>query len=283
MPDGPCDPDRLPATDLQADPVRPLLAHWRERPQRTWSVVVTVMGDAVVPRGGVVWLGTLLALLAAMGVDAGAVRTAMSRLVADGWLERRRAGRNTAYSLTGKGEATFAAAAARIYAGQAPPWDGRFRLVLHPRDRAALEAAGYGQPLPGLFVTPGPAPPPDEAVTLDATVGTEAARALAAQAWRLDRLTSSFARFTGAFSGLPGWAAPDPLAAMVARTLLIHEYRRIVLHAPNLPAALVAPGWPAETARRICAAAYAAVLPASEAWLDTQNLPASAGLAGRFG
>ena len=102
----------------------PLLAHWRERPQRTWSVVVTVLGDAVVPRGGSVWLATLLALFDAMGIDAGAVRTAMSRLVADGWTERRRVGRNSAYSLAERGRATFAAATARIYAAEPPPWDG---------------------------------------------------------------------------------------------------------------------------------------------------------------
>ena len=261
----------------------PLLAHWRERPQRTWSVVVTVLGDAVVPRGGSVWLGTLLELFGAIGIDAGAVRTAMSRLVADGWTERRRVGRNSAYSLAERGRVTFAAAAERIYAGAPPNWDGRFRLVLHPQDRASLEAAGFGQPVPGLFVLPGPAPAPAEPITLDAAVPLSAARLLAAQAWPLERLASSFTRFTAAFAALPGWTDPDPLSAVVARTLLIHEYRRIVLHAPALPSAIVPPDWPAEAARQLCAACYAALLPASEAWLDAQGLPGAVGLDARFG
>ena len=260
----------------------PLLEHWRERPQRTWSVVVTVLGDAIAPRGGVVRLGTLLELFAAIGIEAGAVRTAMSRLVADGWLERRRIGRTSVYSLGQDGRATFAAAAARIYAGHAPPWDGRFRLVLQPRDRAALMAAGFGQPLPGLFVAPLPACAIGEPVAMDAAIGLEAARLVAAQAWPLGRLAASFTRFAVAFAALPGWADPDPLAAMIARTLLIHEYRRIVLHAPNLPEAIVPPGWPAGMARRVCAEAYAAMLPASEAWLDGQDLPAANGLQQRF-
>jgi hypothetical protein len=38
------------------------------------------------------------------------VRTAMSRLAADGWLERRKAGRNSFYRLAGKGRQTFDAA-----------------------------------------------------------------------------------------------------------------------------------------------------------------------------
>ncbi len=260
----------------------PLLEHWRERPQRTWSVVITVFGDAIVPRGGSVWLATLLALFDAMGIDGGAVRTAMSRLVADGWTERRRVGRNSRYQLAEKGRDTFAAAAKVIYAGAPPAWDGRFRLVLHPVDRPRLVAAGYGEAAPGLWVAAGPVTAPDEPITLDAKVDADAARLLAARAWPLDRLAASFARFNAAFAHVPDWRGPAPLDAMVARTLLIHEYRRIVLHAPDLPAAILPPDWPGATARRLCRAAYAAVLPGSERWLDSQALPPPNTLADRF-
>ena len=268
-------------------PLAPLLADWRERPQRTWSVVITVMGDAIAPRGGVVWLGTLLALFGALGIDAGALRTAMSRLVSDGWLERRRVGRNSAYSLAERGRIVFAAAAGRIYAGEPPPWDGRFHMVLQPPDRASLEADGYGQPLPGLFVRPGAVEAraggaAAGAVAFDAAMDASAARLLAARAWPLERLASSFARFTDTFAALPGWTDADPLSAAAARTLLIHDYRRIVLQAPALPASIVPAGWPADAARRLCADAYAAMLPASEAWLDQQDLPAPRGLHRRF-
>ena len=256
----------------------PLLAHWRERPQRTWSVVITVLGDAIVPRGGSVWLATLLELFGAMGIDGGAVRTAMSRLVADGWTERRRVGRNSAYRLAERGRDTFAAAAEVIYGGQPPPWDGRFRLVLHPVDRTGLERQGYGQASPGLWIAPGPVPAPAEPITLDAAVDAEAARRLAARAWPLDRLAASFARFNEAFAELPGWRHALPLDAMVARTLLIHEYRRIVLHAPNLPLAILPPDWPGTAARTLCQQAYEAIRPASERWLDRQDLPAAASL-----
>jgi phenylacetic acid degradation operon negative regulatory protein len=253
----------------------PILAHWRERPQRTWSVVITVFGDAIVPRGGSVWLGTLLDLFSPMGIDAGAVRTALSRLVADGWTERTRVGRNSQYQLAEKGQATFAAAANRIYAGSAPAWDGHFRLVLDPQDRPALDAMGYGQATPGLWIAPISAATPSDPITMTATIEIEAARQLAAKAWPLDRLGSSFARFIEAFAALPDWQDPAPLDAMIARTLLIHEYRRIVLHAPALPAEILPPGWPGITAQTLCAAAYTAILPASEAWLTAQNLPAA--------
>ncbi len=252
----------------------PLLAHWRERPQRTWSVVITVFGDAIAPRGGSVWLATLLELFGAIGIDAGAVRTAMSRLVADGWTERRRVGRNSSYRLAEKGRDTFSAAARTIYAGAAPRWDGRLRLVVQPANRDALPAQGYGQVLPGLWVSPGCSPEPTEPITLDAAGDPAAMRLLAAQAWPLDRLAASFAQFTAAFAHLPAWWDAAPLDAMVARTLLIHEYRRIVLQAPNLPEAILPPDWPGSAARALCRAAYAALLPAAERWLDGQALPA---------
>ncbi|MFG1316914.1 phenylacetic acid degradation operon negative regulatory protein PaaX, partial [Xanthobacter autotrophicus] len=35
-----------------------ILDHVRAEPSRTWSIIVTIYGDAIVPRGGSVWLGT---------------------------------------------------------------------------------------------------------------------------------------------------------------------------------------------------------------------------------
>ena len=261
----------------------PLLAHWRERPQRTWSVVVTVMGDAIVPRGGTVMLGALTDLFAAMGVDAGAVRTAMSRLVADGWTDRTRIGRTSAYRLSERGLAATLAAAPAIYAASPPEWDGRLHLILQPEQRDAVQAAGYGQALPGLFVSPRAAASPAGGIVLEASGDAEAIRTLAAKAWPVERVAAAFGRFNDVFAELASWTAPSPLDAMAARTLLIHDYRRLVLQAPSLPAAFLPASWPGETARALCAAAYAALLPASEAWLSENGLPpADPQLARRF-
>jgi hypothetical protein len=60
----------------------------------------------VMPRGGSVWLGTLLEFFKAIDIDSGVVRTAMSRLANDGWLERNKVGRNNFYRLADKGRLT---------------------------------------------------------------------------------------------------------------------------------------------------------------------------------
>jgi phenylacetic acid degradation operon negative regulatory protein len=58
-----------------------------------WSMIVTFMGDAIGPRGGVVSAAALQGLMQHLGIGAGAVRTAVSRLSAEGWIERSREGR----------------------------------------------------------------------------------------------------------------------------------------------------------------------------------------------
>ncbi|MDB5558327.1 MAG: Phenylacetic acid degradation operon negative regulatory protein PaaX, partial [Enterovirga sp.] len=154
---------------MTPSPLAPILEQLRSEPSRIWSLVITVYGDAIVPRGGSVWLGTLTRFFAALGIGEGAVRTAMSRLAADGWLVRSRAGRNSFYSLADKGRDTFAAATEHIYNPPALPWSGAFEFAILPQTgereaaRAALEAAGFGSPSAGLWVAPAGTPLPRDA------------------------------------------------------------------------------------------------------------------------
>ncbi len=257
----------------------------RASPSRVWSIVLTVFGDAVVPRGGSIWLGTLLSLFAAIGVGPNAVRTAMSRLTADGWLERARSGRNSFYHLSERGRAEFAAATHRIYDG-VPGWDGTVGLAVaaglpvSAAAQAALLRAGFGAALPGVWVAAEPVLLPSEAAgmaflrlapdTAPADEGN-ASRRLVRQAFPLDASAVAFRRFIASFAALRGWAerAADR-DALLARVLLIHQYRRIVLRAPRLPAELLPADWPGHDARRLCASLYRTLLPASERWLDRE-------------
>jgi hypothetical protein len=63
-----------------AHPLARIIEQLKREPSRTGSIVITVFGDAIVPRGGSVWLGTLLEFFTALDIDSGVVRTAMSRL-----------------------------------------------------------------------------------------------------------------------------------------------------------------------------------------------------------
>ncbi|MGA7072410.1 phenylacetic acid degradation operon negative regulatory protein PaaX [Bradyrhizobium sp.] len=272
-------------------PLARIVDHLKREPSRTGSIVITVFGDAIVPRGGSVWLGTLLQFFEALDIDSGVVRTAMSRLAADGWLEREKVGRNSFYRLAKRGRQTFDAATKHIYDPQLSDWTGRFELLLigngEDRDtsREALRNAGFGSPLPGVWVAPSGVPLPEEAasaIRLEVSAEDDSGRRLLSKSWPLDRTADAYLKFMKAFEPLRGWldrrARLSELEAFTARILLIHHYRRVVLRDPLLPSALLPKNWPGSAARALCGEIYRAVLPASELWLDHHGLNGSGAL-----
>jgi phenylacetic acid degradation operon negative regulatory protein len=271
---------------VTAQALEPILDQLRSEPSRLWSIVITVYGDAIVPRGGSVWLGTLTRFFETLGIGEGAVRTAMSRLAADGWLARTRVSRNSFYSLAEKGRETFTAATEHIYNPPVLPWSGSFDLALLPqgleRDagRAALQEAGFGSPSPGLWLAPQgaslPAGAAEGALRLSASTDDATAVRLAAAAWPLARTAEGYLRFMGLFAPLAArLEAGEQLSAadgFAARILLIHAYRRVILRDPILPPPLLPADWPGQDARKLCGTIYHAVLGPSEAWLDDNGL-----------
>ncbi len=268
-----------------------IIAQLKREPSRTGSIVITVFGDAIVPRGGSVWLGTLLGFFQALDIDGSVVRTAMSRLAADGWLEREKVGRNSFYRLAARGRRTFEAATRHIYDPPPSDWSGRFELLLITKaadreaSREALRNAGFGSPLPGVWLAPSGVPIPDEAasaIRLEVSAEDENGRRLLSDSWPLDRTADAYLKFMKTFEPLRSWlgrrARLSELEAFTARILLIHHYRRVVLRDPLLPSALLPRNWPGNAARELCGEIYRAVLPASEQWLDDQGLSESGAL-----
>lgn len=266
------------AAVIDAPPwLAPRLSALHDGPHRTGSLIVTLFGDAIVPRGGELSVVSLLAIMNAMGIGEGVVRTAASRLAAEGWLERRRVGRRAFYRLAKEGEAVFAEATRRIYGPPPAGEDGRLVLVvLGPEAdrepaRAALEAAGFAAIAPGVFVAPVGRAVPDLPGLLQ--LGAEPAAgqgpALAALAWPLEAIAARYRRFLETWQPALADDRPvAPLAALVARLLLIHDYRRVVLKDPLLPAPLLPADWPKPAARALCGRLWHRLLEPSEAWLD---------------
>ncbi len=245
---------------------------------RVWSLVVTVFGDAVEPRGGRIATARLQALLGRIGVEPGALRTALSRLAADGWLDRERAGRVTAYRLGPRGIAETRPAAARIYAAPAPD-PKAWTLGLGPAPAEAVELGGEA------WIAPGRRAAGQIAVTGTIAALDAAGRGRACPAEAAAALGAVRAEALALAAAAPGLAAAE---AMAARTVLIHRWRRAVLRGQDRPAALLPAGLGDPSPRAAVATAYAALLPASEAWLDSEAEglapmpPATPALASRF-
>jgi phenylacetic acid degradation operon negative regulatory protein len=262
-------------------PLARIVEQLKREPSRTGSIVITVFGDAIMPRGGSVWLGTLLEFFKTLDIDSGVVRTAMSRLATDGWLERNKVGRNSFYRLAQKGWQTFDTAAKHIYNPQAADWTGRFELLLianaadRDASREALKDAGFGTPLPGVWIAPSGVPVPQQAahaIRLEVSAEDDSGRRLLSESWPLQRTADAYLKFIKTFEPLRGWIGRrerlSDTDAFTARILLIHHYRRVVLRDPLLPTALLPQDWPGRAARELCGEVFQGLLEPSERWLD---------------
>lgn len=275
---------------------------------RARSLIVTVFGDAIAPRGGEIWLGDLIALMAPFGLSERLVRTCANRLAHEGWLDSRASGRRSYYRLTRRGEAVFAAAAKRIYARHGRPWDGTWLLVHLIGDIAAgkrkdlrteLTWQGFGWLSPSVFIRPNTSattsaelarrlPGGDNTLLFTARLlpgeETTSAAAVAANAWDLRRLNDDYESLLARFSPWSDVAPEHGADSFVLRILLIHEYRRILLRDPVLPDELLPPQWAGKRARQLTARIYLAIAAQAEDWLDRTTataLPASTAR-GRF-
>lgn len=262
--------------------------HMRGR-LRVWSLVVTVFGDAIVPRGGRVALSALQEIMERLRIESGALRTAMSRLAKDGWVIRERQGRHSFFRLDERGRHAFDLATRRIYAAGPPEWNGGWTVAIAPPgtpepDAAELAALGFVRIGGAVHLRPETADGPDPTAALSGMLVIHGAGAEHAEAfrslWPSEEVASAYGGFVASYGDLAQALAAGgglaPRDAMAARTLLIHDWRRIVLRDPGLPAALLPADWPGEAARMLMLSVHGRLRQASEAWLDQAGLPARA-------
>ncbi len=238
-----------------------------------WSLVITVFGDSVMPRGGVVSAGTLSSIFQRLSIRGEALRVALHRLAKDGWIVRHRLGRNSHYALSDRGRAKFLPASRRIYAS-APVLDGPWRLVAlrqPPHLETAMSEAGFLRLSPTLFLGPRQAgrPPANvEAIVGDVRHLPDWARsALAPEPLQMDyqRLHSVLSEQVAT---LRTTAGPEPLDAVGLRTLLIHHWRRLLLRHADLPAAVMPKGWRGEECRALVLTLHETLSRSADPWLD---------------
>ncbi|HEY4004709.1 MAG TPA: PaaX family transcriptional regulator C-terminal domain-containing protein [Pseudonocardia sp.] len=237
------------------------------------SLLLTLLGEFVLPRDEPVWTQVLLNALGELGVEQKSGRQALARTAAEGLLCSDRAGRRVRWLLSEMGRRLLSTGAERIYSfGTATePWDGRWlvllvsvpesRRQLRHRLRSRLAWAGMGTPAPGVWLSARPDKQHEvaEVVTelgLDKVsssfvgafgrIGHE--RELVAQAWNLADVETDYREFISVFS------AADPLtprAVLREQVQLVHAWRRFPFLDPQLPAQLLPGGWAGTQAREL--------------------------------
>ncbi|TDD04706.1 PaaX family transcriptional regulator [Nonomuraea deserti] len=227
--------------------------------------MLTVFGEHVLPDDRPAWTSALLHVLGGLGVEDKSARQALARMAADGWIASERDGRRVRWALTGRGRELLTEGAERIYAfGRGrESWDGRWVVLiatvpeskreLRHRLRTGLTWAGFGSPVPGVWVSPHASREAEakQVVTglgLDSSAysfngpfaGIGSERTLVDQAWHLGDLAAQYERFIREFAGMRP-AAGDPV--LLAQIRLVHAWRRFPMLDPELPLELLPPDW----------------------------------------
>jgi phenylacetic acid degradation operon negative regulatory protein len=253
------------------------------------SALFDLYGDYLRPRGGRAPVAALVRLLAPLGIAAPAVRTAVSRMVRQGWLHPLRLSTGPGYLLTPKAARRLDEAAARIYRTGDNRWDGRFDLVVidppaQRADRGRLAAnlsfLGYGAIDTATWVAAhradevesllGDAGVRFERFTASHAGGTAGAIALVRRAWDLAEIGAAYEEFvrtlTPVVCGIE--AHGDDEAAYSARFALVHAWRTFLFRDPQLPTELLPDRWPGDAAGDFFDTHAARLRPAADRYVD---------------
>jgi phenylacetic acid degradation operon negative regulatory protein len=232
----------------------------------TRSVLLTMLGEFVHPRGGQVWTGTLVKALEALGVEEKSARQALARTAAEGMLTSTRHGRKVRWTLTPAGAQLLTEGTERIYRFMREPhaWDGRWLVVtvgvpesqrqLRHRLRTRLTWLGLGSPSAGLWIVPDASKVADVRAVIDElnlqsrvfawtgpSAGMGDARKLLAAAWDLDDVEKRYLAFIDHFEGM---TVGSDREAFVSQVRLIQDWRRFPFLDPDLPGELLDHDWP---------------------------------------
>ncbi len=288
--------------------IKNLVAEFTARkPMRTTSLIITLFGDVVSQHGGSIWLGSLVRALASLSVNERLVRTSVFRLVQEGWLESERVGRRSYYRFTDYGTHEYERAAGRIYALENSPWSGRWQLLipldlredLRSRLRRSLHWQGFRMISAGTFAKLGTGgrralgetlaefDATDRVLLLEADTLPQTSprmlRQLVQDCWHLDEVALRYRDFLKRFKPLSKallrGKTPDEEAAFIARTLLIHDYRRVLLQDTRLPKKLLPRVWPGAAAEQLTGQVYRALAGPSVAFICAE-LEGNKGLLG---
>jgi phenylacetic acid degradation operon negative regulatory protein len=228
-------------------------------------MLLTVLGELVLPTGEPVWTASLLHVLTGMGFAEQAARQAISRAANGGWIESQKVGRKVRWSVTGEGTRIIEEITQRVLSLQNVPerWDGDCVILVisipHAKESvrkrlyAALGWSGFGCPSPGLWASPhvGRLSEADAVIRElgleDSTISFIGQTAkvgltdhqIVERAWDLEHVAARYQELIAKYEILDPLAGDELLFTYLA---LVHEWRQFPYMDPQLPRDLL-PEW----------------------------------------
>lgn len=229
------------------------------------SILLTLLGEFVRPEERPVWTATLVRAMAIAEITEKSARQTIARVGASGWITGQRLGRETYWSLTGRGCRIIDDGALRVQSmSRNAQWDGRWLVVAislpdsyraeRTRLYKALSWAGFGNPLPGTWVTPHTQREDETRRVIEhlalapftcAFVGSGSRfgmsdRQLVERAWNLEAVASHYDGLLDQF-GRNRPRSGDAVLATHVR--LVNAWQRLPFIDPALPIPLLPPHW----------------------------------------
>lgn len=227
------------------------------------SAIFNVYGDLLADRGHRSTVAGLVRLLGPVGITAPAVRTAVSRMVSQGWLTPVRLPSGRGYSATERAVKRFESAAARSLRTGEDQWDGHWHIALLSPPTGRTERARLTRELSFLGLAPMQdaawVSPYPRAELADVLARNQASAVMVTtadvdpslaplRAWDLDALARSYQAWRSEAADqvahhLRAHEDPDE-ASFAARFHLVHAWRKFLFTDPGLPLALLPKDWP---------------------------------------
>ena len=250
------------------------------------SLIITFFGDTVFPYGGTIWLGSLVKFMEEFEISEKLTRTSIFRLTKEAWLNSKKFGRESYYSLSDLAIDRFIKAHYSVYAYDELENDKDWIVILTNTVEVTkelelskiLKKEGFANPSKHTYIHPqykmeyiqdillhnklqndvllikGPIHMPMTKDVIKDMTNTY---------WNLKDVEERYQEFITKFRKVFSLKTPidqfTPKQCFILRILLIHEYRRALLFDPKLGNDLVPIDWLGKASSSLVESIYALI------------------------
>lgn len=250
------------------------------------SALFDLYGDHLVRRGGVAPVAALVRCLGASAITPPAVRTAISRMARQGWLEAVRTPSGPGYALTERAATRLSEAGARIYRTRDEAWDGHWHLLVierirersrRERVRNGLRYLGYGAIDDATWIAARPSSELEAMLRIDTVAAEQFSAAhdgdtmiMVSRVWDLASLGAAYEAWLAEANQIVAGVDPrgSEEVAFAARSRLVHGWRKFLFVDPRLPDHLLPADWAGSRGARYFDEQAARLLPAASRFID---------------
>ncbi|MDY7077200.1 MAG: PaaX family transcriptional regulator C-terminal domain-containing protein [Chloroflexota bacterium] len=259
------------------------------------TIIFALFGQYVLPRGGEIWLGTLVRALASLNLGEAAARSNVLRMKKKGYLQSRRLGRRSFYWLTDMGLNRLNRGGFRFSISPDEEWDGRWTVAVYsiPEERREHRDAlrnvlnwwGFGMLAPGTWISTRSLPSEAESKWRELGVwkyldvfraeclgpgdqSTVAAKAFPQLSTLADHYRDYIAECESVLRRFEAGLLDDE-ECFACRLRNISEFVPITLKDPTLPSSLLPDDWPCPTAQLLTQELQQALAEPAERFFDS--------------